>query len=117
MLFTNFIFTIIIVLKEIPILTELGGVKMAEVVDCRDILTTREARSKYSKNYIGFITTEQNLENPDFCRGYVEYLFTSEVEGLKLASELRSTKRMSILRGYGIYEPIEIGGIEVTWQV
>jgi hypothetical protein len=89
---------------------------MAQIIDCKDILTTSEARRKYRRNYIGFITTEQNLENPDFCRGYVEYLFTSQTEGLKLARDLRPSKRISVLRGYGVQEPIEIGGIEVTWQ-
>jgi hypothetical protein len=85
-----------------------------QVVDSKDIITTREARKKYNQNYIGFITTEQNLENPDFCKGYVEYLFFSLSEGLKLASELRPNKRISVLRGYGVQEPQEIGGIEVV---
>ena len=84
-------------------------------IDSREILTAREAKEKYEKYYIGFVITEVNMQNPDFMKGYVAYLFNSYDEGMKFAAEKREYIKLCITRGYAVClnEPFEIGGIEI----
>jgi len=87
---------------------------MIQYIDNKDVVTAREAMHIYSQNYIGFVVVEQNLRSPDFEEGYVLFLADSYNEGLEEC--LETDMNISILRGYEINEPVEVGGLEVIWR-
>ena len=87
---------------------------MISFVDNQEIITAREAMHIYSENYIGFVVVEQNLRSPDFEKGYVLFLAETYNEGLEECID--SDLNISILRGYDVNEPVEVGGLEVVWR-
>jgi len=87
---------------------------MIRYLDNKEVLTAREAMHGFSENYIGFVVVEQNLRNPDFERGYVLFLADTYNEGLEESTD--SDFNISVLRGYEVDEPVEVGGLEVVWR-
>ena len=87
---------------------------MIQHINNRGVITAREAMHSYPANYIGFVVTKQNLRSPDFEEGYVEFLADSYDEGLDECMGI--DLNVSVLRGYEVDEPVEVGGLEVVWR-
>ena len=87
---------------------------MIQQIDNREVMTVREAMRKYSGNYIGLVVVKQNLRSPDFEEGYVLFLADSYNEGLEECMGI--DQNISVLKGYAVEEPVEVGGLEVVWR-
>jgi len=90
------------------------SISMINYIDDQEIITTREAMHNYSEYYIGFVIVKQNLRSPDFEEGYV--IFTTDTYNEGLEESIDSDLNISILRGYEVDEPVEVGGLEVVWR-
>jgi hypothetical protein len=81
---------------------------MVKKIEDKIIMTSIEARRKYEKYYIGFVSIEQRMADPDNERGYVAYLADTEDEAYEAIP--RFTEE-------GIYIGIEpghaVGGIRL----
>ena len=80
---------------------------MVQTIDGINIITSREARETYENYYIGFVTTEQNLSDPDNEMGYVVYIMDSYDEGFTIPRRTNEGHFISIISGYAV------GGIEI----
>jgi len=87
---------------------------MIKYLNDNTVITAREAMHNYSENYIGFVVVTQNLRSPDFEKGYVLFITDTYNEGLEECID--SDLNISILRGYEVDEPVEVGGLEVVWR-
>jgi len=83
-------------------------------IDNKEIITVQEAMREYSEYFIGFVIVEQNLRNPYDEKGYVLFLADSYDEGLDECIDMDLD--ISVLRGYSVDEPVEVGGLEVVWR-
>ena len=73
----------------------------------RKIVTCREAMEKYEKYYIGFVTTEDNVTDPDNEKGYVVCIMDTYDEGYTFSRETDEGQFISIMPGYAV------GGTEI----
>jgi len=81
-------------------------------IDNKRIITVQEAMREYSDYFIGFVIVEQNLKSPYEEKGYVLFLADTYDEGLDECMEMDLD--ISVLRGYSVDEPVEVGGLEVV---
>ena len=87
---------------------------MIQHIDNKKLITVQEAMREYSEYFIGFVIVEQNLRNPYDEKGYVLFLADSYDEGLDEC--IKMDLDISVLRGYSVDEPVEVGGLEVVWR-
>jgi len=87
---------------------------MIKQIDNKEIMTVQEAMREYSEYFIGFVIVEQNLKNPYEEKGYVLFLADTYDEGLDESMDIDLD--ISVLRGYSVDEPVEVGGLEVVWR-
>ena len=87
---------------------------MVQQIDDKEIITVQEAMREYSEYFIGFVIVEQNLRNPYDEKGYVLFLADTYDEGLDESMDFELD--ISVLRGYSVDEPVEVGGLEVVWR-
>ena len=85
---------------------------MIQQIDGKEIISVQEAMREYSEFFIGFVIVEQNLRNPYEEKGYVLFLADTYDEGLDECMEMDLD--ISVLRGYSVDEPVEVGGLEVV---
>ena len=87
---------------------------MIQQIDIKETITVQEAMREYSEYFIGFVIVEQNLKNPYEEKGYVLFLADTYDEGLDESMDIDLD--ISVLRGYSVDEPVEVGGLEVVWR-
>jgi len=87
---------------------------MIQHINNKEIIAVQDAMSKYAEYFIGFVIIEQNLRNPYEEKGYVLFLADTYDEGLDESTD--SELDISVLRGYSVDEPVEVGGLEVVWR-
>jgi len=87
---------------------------MIQQIDGKEIISVQEAMREYSEFFIGFVIVEQNLRNPYEEKGYVLFLADTYDEGLDECMDMDLD--ISVLRGYSVDEPVEVGGLEVVWR-
>jgi len=87
---------------------------MIQQIDNKEIKTVQDVMREYSEYFIGFVIVEQNLRNPYEEKGYVLFLADTYDEGLDKSMEIDLD--ISVLRGYSVDEPVEVGGLEVVWR-
>ena len=87
---------------------------MIQQIDNPEVITAREAMRKYSTHYIGFVIIEQNMRSPDDEKGYVLFLADDYYEAMEECVDI--DLNIGVLRGYGVDEPVEVGGLEVVWR-
>ena len=80
---------------------------MVKQISDKKIMTINEAREKYKNNYFGFITTEQNVTNPNNSLGYVVCVMDSYDEGYSFPRRTDEGFFISVLTGYAV------GGTEI----
>ena len=74
------------------------------------VLTDLEARKKYRDKYIGYITVEQNITDPENEKIIVIYTADSYDESFEIPSETEEGQLIARMAGLGI-GGTEIGGI------
>ena len=87
---------------------------MIQQINNEETITVQEAMRLYSEYFIGFVIVEQNLRNPYEEKGYVLFLADTYDEGLDESLDIDLD--ISVLRGYSVDEPVEVGGLEVVWR-
>ena len=87
---------------------------MIQQIDNKEIKTVQDVMREYSEYFIGFVIVEQNLKNPYEEKGYVLFLADTYDEGLDESMDLELD--ISVLRGYSVDDPVEVGGLEVVWR-
>jgi len=87
---------------------------MIQQINDKEIMTVQEAMQEYSEFFIGFVIVEQNLRNPYEEKGYVLFLADTYDEGLDESIDMDLD--ISVLRGYSVEEPVEVGGLEIVWR-
>ena len=70
-------------------------------------MTISDAREKYKKYYFGFITTEQNLSDPNDSLGYVVCVMNSYSESYTFPRRTNDGSFISVLTGNAV------GGTEI----
>ena len=83
---------------------------MVRKIEDKEIMTTRETREKYKEYYIGFVTTERNMEDPDNTRGRVVFMAGSKNEIYEAPEFKEKRKKISVITGYAV-GGTEIGGV------
>ena len=83
---------------------------MVMKVDDHEVMTSREAMEKYEKYFIGFVTIEQNLSDPDNEIGYVIYIMDTYDEGFSIPRRTESNQFIAVMPGYAV-GGTEIGGV------
>ena len=83
---------------------------MIQKIDDKTIMTTSEARKKYSAYFLGFVTTERNMEDHDNEKGYVLFLMDTYNEGYDIPRFLEDGEFVAVLPGYAV-GGIELGGV------
>jgi hypothetical protein len=89
-------------------------IPMIQQINNPEVVTARDAMRKYSGNYIGLVVVKQNLRSPDSEEGYVLFLADSYNEGLEECMGI--DQNISVLKGYAVVEPIDVGGLEIIWR-
>jgi len=80
---------------------------MVKKVDKKEIMTSRQAKEQYREFHIGFVTTEQNMTDPDNEKGYVVCIMDSYDEGYNIPRRTDNGDFISIMSGYAV------GGTEI----
>ena len=84
-----------------------GVLVLVRKIDDTELLSISEAREKYKKYFVGFVTTEQNLSDPDNTKGFVVYVMDSHDEGYTFPRRTEDGKFISVFEGYAV------GGTEI----
>jgi len=71
-------------------------------VDDKEILTSLEARKKYQDKFIGFVTVEQKITDPENERIRVMYTADGYDESFKMPAKTESGDFISIAIGMGV---------------
>ena len=80
---------------------------MVKLIADKEIMTCREAMEKYENYYIGFVITEQNLNDPDNEKGYAVCIMDSYDEGFTIPRRTDDGQFITIMSGYSV------GGTEI----
>ena len=83
---------------------------MIRQIDNEGTMTCREAKEKYEQYYIGFVTTEQNMSNPDCEVGYVICIMDTYEEGFSIPRRTEDNSFVTVMPGYAVGGK-EIGGV------
>jgi len=83
---------------------------MVKQIDSRDIITNLEARMKYRDKYIGFVTVDQKMADPDNEKIIVKYLIDTYDDCFLLPLKTADGQIISHMEGLGV-GGTEIGGI------
>jgi hypothetical protein len=79
---------------------------MITKISNNEVLTSLEARRKYEKNYIGFITVEQKIMDFDNEKVKVLYTADSNKESYNIPSMNESGELISLMAGMGAGETV-----------
>ena len=82
---------------------------MVQRIDNNELMTCVNAKRKYSDKYIGFVTTEQNMADPDNELGYVVYLADFEDELNQIPTYTDDDEYISIMTGFSVIDDIRVG--------
>ena len=85
---------------------------MIQKIEDKTIMTSSEAREKYNKHYIGFVTTKQDLENFDRAEGYVVYIVDTYKEKYEVPRSTDDGHYIFMMTGYATGSK-EVGGIYI----
>lgn len=83
---------------------------MITKIEDKKVITCLEARKKYSRHYIGYVTTELNLVDPETTKVLVVYLADSYNEQYEIPVETVEGQHISLMRGMSV-GGTEIGGV------
>ena len=79
---------------------------MIEKIDGKEIMTSLEARKKYKKYYIGYVSVERKMTDWDNSLVYVLYTMTRE-DRYNIPKRTEDGKVISMMPGHAV------GGIEI----
>jgi hypothetical protein len=85
---------------------------MVTATDSREIMTKLAARKKYERYYIGFVATEQKMNDPDNELGYVAYIADTHDEIYSLPRFAEDGGYIAKWPGYAV-GGTEIGGVYI----
>ena len=84
---------------------------MIQIINDKEIMTTWEARKKYEKYYIGYVSVERKMTDWDNSLVYVVYTITREDRYKHtIPKRTEDGKVISIMPGHAV-GGIEIGGL------
>ena len=75
---------------------------MVQRIDSRELTTRLAAKKRYRNYYIGFVTSEQNMSDPDNEEGYVAYVADSEDEQYQIPRDTEDGQYISIMTGHSV---------------
>ena len=83
---------------------------MISKIDVNGIMTSLEARAKYRDKYIGFLTVEQKMTDPDNEKIIVVYIADTYEDSFLIPPVTDDGQRIARMEGLGV-GGTEIGGI------